>query len=122
MAIQQRVFWLSAAFILTMLVLMYGLLHWVSTPHDGMIYFRKTRFSWEFIPLLVAIASWYIAYIWFVIAGFRTHWQWGLGILLFPLLALGFFYCHPERGKKPGYLWLSGIILFMFVMVFGEGT
>ena len=57
------------------------------------------------------------AYGWFVLAGFRTNWKWGIGNLLLPPIALAFFYLCPERGRRPGILLLIGMLGFMLTMV-----
>ena len=57
------------------------------------------------------------AYGWFVVAGFKTDWRWGLANLLFPPAALAYFYLHPERGHRPGILFLIGMLTFVLTMV-----
>lgn len=62
------------------------------------------------------------AYGWFVVAGFKTDWKWGIGNLLFPPIALAYFYLHPERGRRPGILFLVGMLAFMLtMMLFKQG-
>ena len=57
------------------------------------------------------------AYAWFVIVGFKTDWRWGIANLLFPPAALAYFYLYPERGRRPGILFLAGMVAFMLTMV-----
>ena len=57
------------------------------------------------------------AYGWFVVAGLRTDWKWGIGNLLFPPAALAFFYLYPDRGRRPGVLFVTGMIAFMLSVV-----
>ena len=57
------------------------------------------------------------AYGGFVVAGFKTDWRWGLVNLLFPPGALAYFYLHPERGRRPGILFLVGMLAFMLTMI-----
>ena len=70
----------------------------------------------EVAALLVRIV-WVASYVWFVIAGFKTDWKWGTGNLLFPFVALAYFYLYPERGRRPGLLWVAGTLMFILTMV-----
>ncbi|MBI3985874.1 MAG: hypothetical protein HY343_03065 [Lentisphaerae bacterium] len=73
------------------------------------------------VALLVRVVL-VASYVWFVVAGFKTDWKWGVGNLLFPPAALAYFYLHPERGHRPGFLWLAGAMMFMIsIMVFRQG-
>jgi hypothetical protein len=73
------------------------------------------------IAILVRMI-WLAAYIWFVVEGFKADWKWGAGNLLCPVVALGFFYCYRERGRRPGLLWLAGTVLFILTMfIFRKG-
>lgn len=68
------------------------------------------------VALLVRVIL-IVAYGWFVVAGFKTDWRWGIGNLLFPPAALAYFYLYPERGRWPGILFLIGMLVFMLTMV-----
>ena len=69
------------------------------------------------LPALVAVKLlFFIGFVAFVIQGFRTHWGWGLSILVFPVVSLAFLFAHPRRAKFPGILWASGIALLLFAL------
>jgi len=95
----------------------YGVLKLVSIPWDGMIQLGSTSFSWQFVPLFGAVALWHISWLWFIVSGFRTHWGWGIGILLFPLAALAFLFIQPHRAKRPALVWLLGTVLLLIVTI-----
>ena len=70
---------------------------------------------------LLVRGIWVASYVWFAVAGFKTDWKWGIGNVLFPFLAIAFFYAHPERGRRPGCLWLTGTVLFMLTLFVFRG-
>lgn len=60
---------------------------------------------------------------WFVVAGLRIDWEWGVGNLCFPPAALAFFYFYPNRAGRPGALFAAGMIAFMVSMAaFRQGN
>ncbi|MFO0810830.1 MAG: hypothetical protein U0746_19545 [Gemmataceae bacterium] len=53
-----------------------------------------------------------LACLWLIVAAFRTHWGWGLGVtVLFPILGPIFLVARPERARKPVALLLFGSII-----------
>ena len=114
---QPKIILASFAVVAVGLCMIYGLLWLVSTPRDGMFQVGSTSFSWQFIPLFGAIVLWNISWLWFTVTGFRTHWGWGLGILIFPVASVAFLFIHPQRVKHPTFLWLSGAVLLLIVMI-----
>jgi hypothetical protein len=114
---QPRIMAASVGMVALALCMTYGLLRLVATPWAGMLQFGSTSFSWQFVPLFSAIALWNISWLWFVVSGFRIHWAWGLGILIFPVAAVAFLLSQPRRGKRPALVWLSGTVLLLIVMI-----
>ena len=58
--------------------------------------------------LLGAKALFGLAYLGFVIQGFRTHWGWGLANMLLPPSALVFFFVHTKKSKVPAIIYACG--------------
>ena len=107
----------SVGVIALALIITYGVLTLVSSTWGGMLEFGGTSFSWQFVPLFGAIALWNISWLWFVVSGFRTHWAWGLGLLVFPVASLAFLFCQPQRAKRPALVWVAGTVLLLIVMI-----
>jgi 4-amino-4-deoxy-L-arabinose transferase-like glycosyltransferase len=88
----------------------------------------KTQIDSGVIPLFLILGGLrlcqliaIIAYLLFVIRGFRVHWGWGLvNFLFFPLGSLIFLIKHPRHGKLPAMILLAvpGLILLLFVLLF----
>jgi hypothetical protein len=59
------------------------------------------------LGFLVGCAGW----LWLVVAAFKVRWFWGVGVLLFPPLALFFVYKHYSNARRPLLvLLLAGLI------------
>jgi hypothetical protein len=77
----------------------------------GFLCFVTTLFILKLIPIIAWIA--------FVVQGFRVYWGWGLANLLVPLAFIGFCCIHPRAAKVPliitviGVGWLLALILFL---------
>ncbi len=56
-----------------------------------------------------------VAFIWFVVQGFRVHWGWGVANLLIPFAIIPFCIFHPKESKRP--LILTGIGLGVFLIL-----
>jgi len=62
-------------------------------------------------------AAWLVAYVLFIIQGFRVHWGWGLAnIFLFPLAGMVFFIRHRREAKIPMLIWVFGAALLLILL------
>ena len=69
------------------------------------------------LPALLAVKGLlFIGFICFVIQGFRAHWGWGVGILIFPVVALAFLFVHPRQAKFPAIVWGCGVTLLLIAL------
>jgi len=119
-SIQARLILFGVILVAITLFLTCWILGCIIVPNAGMLKFGKTSIDWQFIPLFAGLICINLSYVWFVISGFRTYWLWGVAILIIPFFALAFFVCHPEQGKKPGYLWLAGALVLIFLIIFSK--
>jgi hypothetical protein len=114
---QPRIVAACAGIVALALIITYGVLSLVSSAWFGMLEFGGTSVSWQLVSLLGATVLWNISWLWFVVEGFRAHWAWGLGILVFPVASLAFLFYHPQRAKRPALVWLAGTVLFLIGMI-----
>lgn len=75
-------------------------------------------YALSFYAAAVLLAG--IAWIWLLITAFRTHWGWGVGLLLFPPLALGFIPTQWKRSRPPMGLFLLAVVVACVPLVLVE--
>jgi hypothetical protein len=84
-----------------------------------MITFGNTSIEISLISVFLAVLAIkilpIIAWIWFVVKGFRVHWGWGVANLLIPGAIIPFCIFHPKESKGP--LILIGICLGVFLIL-----
>ncbi len=61
---------------------------------------------------LAAMVLTLVGWIWLVVLGFKDHWGWGLGILIFGIVGLVYGFMNFAKAKIPTILFLAGIILY----------
>ena len=74
------------------------------------------------VALMGVVASLFLlfaALLLFIIQGFRTHWAWGLAILLAPCAVLGFVFMHPRKAMAPVIILFSGLALLLLMNFMG---
>jgi hypothetical protein len=82
-----------------------------------MIPFGTIRIDAALVSFLVVKILLLVAYLWFVIVGFRTRIIWGLLNLLLPVAALFFTIFHFQKAKKPAIVYVSGLVLLVLTLI-----
>nr|HEX4316750.1 hypothetical protein [Kofleriaceae bacterium] len=68
------------------------------------------------LMLLGGLGMMAIGAVWFVIAAFREHILWGLGVLFVPLVPLAFLIAEWPVAKRPFFWQLWGIVTVVAAM------
>jgi hypothetical protein len=61
----------------------------------------------------------FVAYVAFIVQGFRVYWGWGLAnLILGPLAGIVFFLKHRQEARVPIYVLIHGLILLSIFILF----
>ena len=106
--------WISGACVISTIVFLFAL--GLASGLSG---------GFGFLPILGCILAvkviGFVAYIAFIVQGFRVHWGWGLANLVFgPLSGIVFFVKHRHEGRVPTYILTHGVILFFIFWIYAR--
>lgn len=102
---------------LAMTVLTLAVFKLFNPTWNHMVDFGKTSVDIALLAFLGVQILFGLAYLLFVIQGFRTHWGWGVANMILPFAALIFFFTHPKRSKAPVLVYVSGLALMGLTMI-----
>jgi hypothetical protein len=71
------------------------------------------------IILIIGIIIMIVGGIMLLIVAFKENIWWGLGSIFVPFVALIFVIMHWQKSKKPFFIWLGGLVVYIIGMVLG---
>ena len=95
-----KILWLSIGVTALFMVLLWVLLTWLSASAGDVGYGLNHSVLYHVSMIMV-----FIAYVIFVVLGFQTHWAWGVGLLILPIIMMVvFFLQYPKKSRVPAVI------------------